>query len=147
MLSIPIIGNGDIYDVNDIVTRLGTTKVRGLMIGRAAMTSPWLFARAKRFLRDGELMPEPSIEERWTHILRHCSMAVAENSSERHTITAMRARLMAYSKGMPGGRQLRFELQQAASFKDVQDIAHCHLKSARQELVLKPPEPVLITNP
>jgi tRNA-dihydrouridine synthase B len=128
ILSIPTIGNGDIYDVKDIVTRLDTTKVRGLMIGRAAMTSPWLFARAKRFLKDGELMPEPSIEERWTHILRHCSMAVDEDSSERHTITAMRTRLMAYSKGMPGSRLLRFELQQAASLKDVQNIAHCHLE-------------------
>jgi tRNA-dihydrouridine synthase B len=128
ILSIPTIGNGDIHDVDDIVARLGTTKVRGLMIGRAAMTSPWLFAKAKRFLNDGERMAEPSIEQRWAHILRHCSMAVTENSSERHTITSMRARLMAYSKGMPESRLLRSELQQAASLKDVQDIADCHMQ-------------------
>jgi tRNA-dihydrouridine synthase B len=129
-LSIPTIGNGDIFDLDDIVTRFGTTKVRGLMIGRAAMTSPWIFARAKRFLEDGALMPEPSILERWTYILRHCNMTVADSSSEKHTITAMRARLMAYSKGMPGSRLLRSELQRAASLKDVQDIADRHMEGS-----------------
>jgi tRNA-dihydrouridine synthase B len=127
ILSIPTIGNGDIRDVNDIATKLGTTKILGLMIGRAAMTSPWLFAKAKRFLQDGELLPEPSIEQRWKHILRHCSMAVAESSSEKHTMIAMRARLMAYSKGMPGSRLLRGELQQVSLLSDVQNIAERHL--------------------
>jgi tRNA-dihydrouridine synthase len=128
-ISIPTIGNGDLQVVDDIVRRLRTTKVRGLMVGRAAMTSPWLFARAKRFIDHGQLLPEPSIEDRWSHILRHCTIAVAESSSEKHTITAMRARLMAYSKGMPAGRLLRAELQQAASLRDVQGIAARHLDS------------------
>ena len=131
VIAIPVIGNGDIHGIGDIVMRLKTTKVRGFMIGRAAMTSPWLFAKAQRFLRDGEILPEPSIEERWSHIIRHCTMAVAEGGSEKHTITAMRARLMAYSKGMPESRQVRAELQQVVSVQDVQDIADRHLDSLR----------------
>jgi tRNA-dihydrouridine synthase B len=131
VVAIPVIGNGDIQGIGDIVMRLRTTKVRGFMIGRAAMTSPWLFAKAQRFLKDGEILPEPSIEERWLHIIRHCRMAVAEGGSEKHTVTAMRARLMAYSKGMPESRQLRAELQQVVSLKDVQDIADRHLDSLR----------------
>src|SRR3984957_1838489 len=100
-ISIPVVGNGDLGDVDQIVLRLPSTKVRGLMIGRAAMTSPWIFRRAKHFLRTGEFSAEPSIEERWSHILRHCLMAMAETGSERHGMAAMRGRLMAYSKGMP----------------------------------------------
>jgi tRNA-dihydrouridine synthase B len=129
VISIPTIGNGDIHDIDDIARRFGTTKVRGLMIGRAAMTAPWLFAKAKQFLENGSLVHEPLIEERWSHILRHCRMAVAESSSEHHAITAMRARLMAYSKGMPGSRMLRAELQQVASLQDVRDVADRHLES------------------
>jgi tRNA-dihydrouridine synthase B len=129
VISIPTIGNGDIHDIDDIARRFGTTKVRGLMIGRAAMTSPWLFAKAKQFLENGRFVHEPLIEERWSHILRHCRMAVAESSSEHHAITAMRARLMAYSKGMPGSRMLRAELQQVASLQDVRDVADRHLDS------------------
>jgi hypothetical protein len=56
-------------------------------------------------------------------------MAVAEGGSEKRTITAMRARLMAYSKGMPESRQVRAELQQVVSLQDVQDIADRHLDS------------------
>jgi tRNA-dihydrouridine synthase B len=127
-VSVPVIGNGDLAEVDEIVQRLRSTKVRGLMIGRAAMTSPWLFRRAKHFLRTGECLPNPSIEERWTHIVRHCRMAVQEGGSEDHTIAALRGRLMAYSKGMPGSRLLRAELQRVSSVTDVQSIADRHLR-------------------
>ena len=127
-VAIPVIGNGDLGDVEDILFRLQSTKVRGLMIGRAAMTSPWLFRQAKHFLQTGELLADPSIEARWSHILRHCRLAVAETDSERHVMAALRARLMAYSKGMPGGRTLRSELQQVSSLAQLQAISERHLK-------------------
>jgi tRNA-dihydrouridine synthase B len=126
-VSIPVVGNGDLADVEEIAFRLRSTKVRGLMIGRAAMTSPWIFGQAKHFLQTGEFFPDPSIEERWIHILRHCKMAAAEADSERHAMAAMRGRLMAYSKGMPGGRSLRAELQQVSSVAEVEEIAGRHL--------------------
>jgi tRNA-dihydrouridine synthase B len=129
-VSIPVIGNGDIGDVDEIVLRFRSTKVRGLMIGRAAMVSPWLFRRAKHFLRTGEFVLDPSIEERWSHIIRHCRMAVAESDSERHVIAALRGRLMAYSKGMPGGRTLRAEFQQVSSVGQVEAIAERYIRSA-----------------
>jgi nifR3 family TIM-barrel protein len=127
-VSIPVVGNGDLGDVEDIVLRLQSTKVRGLMIGRAAMTSPWLFRRAKHFLQTGEFFPDPSLEERWNHVLRHCRMATAECDSERHTMAALRGRLMAYSKGMPGGRTLRAELQRVTSVAQVEAISEKHLE-------------------
>jgi tRNA-dihydrouridine synthase B len=131
-VSIPVIGNGDLANVDEIVHRLQSTKVRGLMIGRAAMTSPWLFRQAKHFLQSGELLAVPSIEERWTHILRHCRMAMAETDSERHGMAAMRGRLMAYSKGMPGGRTLRAELQQVSSVAQLKAISERHIKEVAE---------------
>jgi nifR3 family TIM-barrel protein len=127
-ISIPVIGNGDLKNIEQIVIRLRSTKVRGLMIGRAAMTSPWLFRRAKHFLQTGEFIAEPSIEERWCHILRHCRMALAEAHSERHAMAAMRGRLMAYSKGMPGGCALRAALQTVSSVAQVEAISERHLE-------------------
>jgi tRNA-dihydrouridine synthase B len=127
-VSIPVIGNGDLGKIDEIASRLKSTKVRGFMIGRAAMTSPWLFRRAKHFLRTGERLPNPSIQERWTHVIRHCRNAAIESASERHTIIAMRGRLMAYSKGMPGGRLLRSELQQVVDVGDVEAIADRHIR-------------------
>lgn len=127
-ISIPTIGNGDLRTVDDIVQKFATTKVRGAMIGRAAMTAPWLFQQAKRFLEAAEILPEPSVEERWTHILRHCRIAVEESTHEKFIMTAMRARLMVYSKRMPGGRMLRGQLQQVQSVMQLEEIAKQHLK-------------------
>jgi tRNA-dihydrouridine synthase B len=126
-VSIPVIGNGDLSGVDEILLRLQSTRVRGLMIGRAAMTAPWLFRQAKRFLSAGEIVPDPSMEERWNHILRHCRMAVAESGAEQYAMAAMRGRLMAYSKGMPGGRSLRAELQRVSSLAQVEAISRRHL--------------------
>ena len=127
-VSIPVIGNGDLGEIDEIASRLRSTQVCGFMIGRAAMTSPWLFRRAKHFLRTGERLPNPSIQERWTHVIRHCRNATIESDSERHTMAAMRGRLMAYSKGMPGGRLLRSELQQVVEVGDVEAIAERHIR-------------------
>ena len=55
-------------------------------------------------------------------------MAMAETDSERHAMAAMRGRLMAYSKGMPGGRTLRGELQQVSSVAQVEAISERHLE-------------------
>jgi tRNA-dihydrouridine synthase B len=127
-VSIPVIGNGDLDEIDEIASRIKSTQVRGFMIGRAAMTSPWLFRRAKHFLRTGERLPNPSIQERWTHVIRHCRNAAIESDSERHTMAAMRGRLMAYSKGMPGSRLLRSELQQVVEVGDVEAIAERHIR-------------------
>ena len=126
-VSIPVVGNGDLSGVDEMLLRLRTTGVRGLMIGRAAMTAPWLFRQAKRFLDTGEIVPDPSMEERWKHILCHCRMAVAESGAEPRAMAAMRGRLMAYSKGMPGGRSLRAELQRVFSLAQVEAISRRHL--------------------
>jgi tRNA-dihydrouridine synthase B len=126
-ISIPVIGNGDLRSADDIARRLRQTKVRGVMIGRAAMSYPWIFGEAKEFLRTGAVPPARSLEQRWEHISRHCGTAVAEYGSEAHTMASLRGRLMAYSKGMPGGRQLRNELQQVTSLDQLERVREQHL--------------------
>lgn len=126
-LSVPVIGNGDIRSLEEIEDRFETTKIRGLMIGRAAMTNPWLFRQAKYFLERGEVLPDPTVEARWKHILRHCSLAISQSGSEEHAMSSLRGRLMAYSKGMPGGRLLRSEFQQVIALAQVEDLAARHL--------------------
>ena len=55
-------------------------------------------------------------------------MVAAEADSERHAMAAMRGRLMAYSKGMPGGRTLRAELQKVSSVTQLEAISELHLE-------------------
>jgi tRNA-dihydrouridine synthase B len=130
-VTIPVIGNGDLRTAEEVSARLAQTKIQGVMLGRAVMTSPWLFRQARLFLDTAEPVPEPSLMERWAHVLRHCRLAVQENGAERFVIASMRGRLMAYSKGMPDGRSLREALQKVISVAEIEMIASRHLETQR----------------
>jgi tRNA-dihydrouridine synthase B len=130
-VGIPVIGNGDLRTVEEVNARLEQTRVRGMMLGRAMMTNPWLFRQIKLFLNSADLIPEPSLAERWAHVLRHCRIAVQEKGSERFVISSLRGRLMAYSKGMPDGRSLREAFQRVTSIDEIERIASRHMDDQR----------------
>ena len=141
-VTVPVIGNGDIRSATDLIERCSDTKIAGVMIGRAAMTSPWLFSQIRTFLSEGYLPPDPPLESRWNHIIRHCRLAVSASSSpsdealakseawaevEYHIMSSMRGRLMAYTKGMPASKQLRERIQKIGSLAGIEDLAAEHL--------------------
>lgn len=123
-VQIPVVGNGDICTPEDVKRARETTAVSGIMIGRAAMNAPWLFARAKHYLATGEIAPEPTPAERINFMIRHTRMALESNhyGDEIFTMRAMRARLLAYAKGIPGTKPLRPLLSRVASLQELQDI-------------------------
>ncbi len=125
----PVIGNGDITSAHDVKRRRDTAGVAGVMIGRAAMGAPWIFSQAKAFLATGEVPPAPELGERWASILRHCRLAVGRrrHGGESAAMASMRARLMAYTRGMEGGRGLRGQLSHVASVAELEGIAARHL--------------------
>jgi tRNA-dihydrouridine synthase B len=89
------------------------------------MQNPWIFSETKTFLETGELPPRPTITERWRFVIRHCRLAVESDryGEEKHTLMAMRSRLMTYCKGFPGAKPLRQQLSQVTSIADVEEIA------------------------
>ena len=127
-VNVPVIGNGDITSPSDVARRQRETSIRAVMIGRAAMSAPWIFAQTKHFLATGEVPPPPGLAERWNIILRHCGLAIEEWGVEEPAIRSMRARLMAYSKGFPGSKVLREKFQHVSSLSEVGAIAEHHLR-------------------
>lgn len=121
---VPIIGNGDIATPQDVVRARDEAGVAGVMIGRAAMNAPWIFRRAKALLEHGELLPEPTAAERIAFMLRHTRMAIESRhyGDELPTMRAMRSRLLAYAKGIPGAKPLRPALARVASLAELQSI-------------------------
>ena len=128
-VKIPVIGNGDITCGADVLRRRAETAVSGVMIGRAAMQNPWVFREAKHFLETGRLLPDVLVEERWELVIRHCRLAVESrrNGNEKQTLTAMRSRLMAYSKGLRHGKLLRGRFSVVNSVPELEDIAADYL--------------------
>ena len=122
-VSIPVIGNGDLASAADVARRKGETGIAGAMIGRAAMSAPWIFCETKAYLGNGEDVDPPTLPERWKLILRHCELHVREWGVEEPAIRSMRARLMAYSKAMPEAKRLRERFSQVSTLAEVEEIA------------------------
>ena len=122
-ISIPVIGNGDLARAGDVAKRKRETGIAGAMIGRAAMSTPWIFRETKANLEDGAIVDPPTLEERWELILRHCELVVRDWGVEEPAIRSMRARLMAYSKSMPEAKRLREKFSQVSTIAEVRVIA------------------------
>lgn len=125
--ALPVIGNGDISSPLHAARRRHETEISGAMIGRAAMSAPWIFREIKYYLATGEMLPSPEMAERWEVIVDHCRRVVDIWGDEDSAVRSMRARLMAYSRNMPEAKALREKFQHVASIVDVQRIADDHL--------------------
>jgi nifR3 family TIM-barrel protein len=128
-VSIPVIGNGDLSSPADVAKRRSQAAISGAMIGRAAMSAPWIFRQTKQYLLTGEVPAPPELGERWDLILRHCRLAVEEWGVEDQAIRSLRARLMAYSKGFPGSKVLREKFQHVSTLPEVAEIAEEHFQA------------------
>ncbi len=118
LISIPLIGNGDIKTPEDAKNMMDYTKCDGVMIGRAAMGNPWIFKRTANFLQTGELLPEPTIEEKIPVILKHASNLI-EYKGEYTAVREMRSHLASYIKGVAGATKFRKDLTSVKSLDDI----------------------------
>src|SRR5437762_10631274 len=126
-VTIPVIGNGDLFSAQEVARRRAEAKIAGVMIGRAAMSAPWIFQQIKYYLVTGELLPPPELSKRWNVIIEHCRTHAENWGDEEQAIRSMRARLMAYSKNFPAAKVLREKFQHVATLTDVEQIAEQHL--------------------
>jgi tRNA-dihydrouridine synthase B len=75
---VPMIGNGDVREPDDAVTMIRQTGCQGVMIGRGALSTPWLFRDAWTLQTTGAIPEEPSEAEkvrtirRYFHLMREC---------------------------------------------------------------------------
>jgi len=126
-VNIPVIGNGDIDSAEVALARWKESGVAGLMIGRAAMNHPWIFREIKSAL-SGESAQVVTLKDKWSFIAQHCESEILWwEGREDLAMRAMRARLMAYTRGLPSGARLREKLQQVETLDGVRDIAAAHL--------------------
>lgn len=117
-VSIPVIGNGDIFTPEDAKRMMEETGCDGLMVARGAKGNPWLFKRINHYLDTGELLPPPSKEEVKAMILRH-GMLQIECKGEYIGMREMRKHVAWYTAGFPHSSSLRNEINQVASLEEL----------------------------
>ena len=119
-----IIGNGDLRKPEDILRERDKGIVAGVMIGRAAMSSPWIFRHARHLLDTGERLPEPTSPEKLNLVLRYAKLTLVSGhyGDEVTTMRALRARILSLTKGIPGTREKRSALARVSSWDELRDI-------------------------
>lgn len=120
-VSIPVIGNGDLFDVTDIKRMYEQTGVDAFMIGRGARGNPWIFKRAKAFIETGEILPSPSVSDICEMILKHAKMNI-EYKGEYTGIREMRKHAAWYTQGLKNSAKFRDRLSHIESYDELCDI-------------------------
>lgn len=129
-LHIPVIGNGDITSPEIAKKVFDETGVDGLMIGRGAIGNPWIFRHTRCYLDTGELLPEPTVEERLATCADHLRESV-RNHGEHQGVVMMKKHYGSYFKGIRNGRKLRAEIM---NHNEMQPILELLLNFRDEEL-------------
>jgi tRNA-dihydrouridine synthase B len=121
---IPLIGNGDLDSAEKVVEAFRRYNVDGIMIARASLGRPWLFAQAAAALRGEPVPPDPTLGEQRDIMLRHFELVVDRFGAQKGTFL-MRKFGACYAAGRPGARFFRQYVQQVTTpdeFRHVVDL-------------------------
>lgn len=118
-IHIPIFGNGDIDTPEKALEYKNRYGVDGVMIGRAAIGYPWIFREIKHYIKTGEYLPPPTIEERIDICRRHLLRSV-EWKGEKLGLLEMRRHYASYLKGLPNVKEYRMKLVNSDQLTDIE---------------------------
>lgn len=117
-VSIPVIGNGDVFEPEDAKALIDQTGCDGVMIARGAKGNPWIFSRTLHYLETGELLQPPTLAEISEMILRHGTMQ-AEHKGEMVAMREMRKHMAWYTGGLPHSAKLRNDINQVETMEEL----------------------------
>lgn len=120
-IHIPVIGNGDIDSPEKAREMFDRYGVDGIMIGRAAIGKPWIFKEIKHYLKTGEKLPEPTVQEKVEWARKHFIRSVEYKGIPRG-IFEMRRHFSNYFKGFPNFKELRLKLVTSCQVDEILEL-------------------------
>ncbi len=108
---VPVLGNGDVREPEDVLRMMDLTGCDGVMIGRGALSTPWLF-QAAWALQKGEIFVPPSLDERIDLVRRYFDL-MAEFRSEHYALYQIRRRISWFAKRLGPCKALKDEVRLA----------------------------------
>ncbi|MBE6547717.1 MAG: tRNA dihydrouridine synthase DusB [Ruminococcaceae bacterium] len=119
-VSVPVVGNGDIYCAADALNMLSQTGCDGVMIARGARGNPWIFEEIAASLDGYEYTP-PTFETRMSAIIRQMRMMV-EEKGERVAAAEAKKHVAWYIKGIRDAANLRDRVMKSDSIDELEKI-------------------------
>lgn len=120
-ISIPVIGSGDVICPLSAKRMFEVTKCDALMIARGAQGNPWIFKSINHYFATGELLPNPTEEEKIEMAIKHGKMLI-EYKGEYTGIREMRKHLGWYIKGIKGASALRLSINKAETYEELKHL-------------------------
>lgn len=117
-IHIPIFGNGDVTSPEVALQMKQRYNVDGLMLGRAAIGYPWIFREIKHYLKTGEQLSPPTLQERIDVCKTHLQKSI-EWKGDILGILEMRRHYANYFKGMPNFKDFRMKLVTTDSYNEI----------------------------
>ena len=119
-VTIPVIGNGEIFTADDAMRMFARTGCDAVMLGRGVMGNPWLFAEIRARL-SGEAYTPPTTRERIETAIRQLDTNVREKG-ERMGVLQARGQLSWYLKGIRGAAEARAAMNGAVTRDEMVEI-------------------------
>lgn len=126
-VSIPVIGNGDIFCAKDAIRMVEETGVDSLMIGRGAMGNPFIFNEINHYFEKKPYTP-PTIFEKVKVAMEQVSYMI-EEKGESVAICEARKHLAWYLKGERGSAFTRGQINHASTLEELESIINNYLST------------------
>lgn len=125
LVNIPLIGNGDLDSAQKVVDVFQNYDVDGVMIARASLGRPWLFAQAAAALRGEPVPPEPTMQQQRDIMLHHYQLVVDRFGEQKGTVL-MRKYAACYAQGKRGARLFRTHISHVTTAKEFYQLVDDH---------------------
>lgn len=126
MVSIPVIGNGDVTSAEKAKEMLDFTGCDAVMIGRGVLGNPWLINECVSYLESGIIPLKPSAREKIEMLKRHYQLLV-DSTSEKQAILEIRTHALWYIKGMPKSAYIKNKICKTKNSEDLFKILNDYL--------------------
>ena len=123
--NIPLIGNGDLDSAEKVVAAFEKYDVDGVMIARACLGRPWIFAQAAAALRGEPIPPEPTLEQQRDCMLHHYRLVIDRFGEQKGTVL-MRKYACCYAQGKPGARHFRSNVANVVTAEEFYRVVDEH---------------------
>ena len=132
-VSIPVIGNGDIVDVNSAKRMIEYTGCDAIMIGRGVLGNPWLIKEIVTYFNTGEIISKPTYEDKINMCHQHLEYLM-KIKPEKVAVLEMRSHCSWYIKGMPNAQAVKSDIFKAKTSEELKKILDNYLKELENSI-------------